>query len=215
MAITECGRGHVYDSDQYAACPYCNQGSNVIDFGDANDNRTVAPGVEYPANRTIPVRGIDPFYPGDEGKTVSPLEMRKKKEEENKTVVVFKQAHNYDPVVGWLVCIEGKDKGKDYRLMARINTVGRSDRMDICIRNDNTVSKENHARVAYDPKNNIYLVSPDKNINNIYVNNQPIFAATQINAYDVLEFGESKFIFIPLCNDRFEWEIGLKPVDNQ
>lgn len=23
MAIQECGNGHLYDTDQYASCPYC------------------------------------------------------------------------------------------------------------------------------------------------------------------------------------------------
>lgn len=38
MALSECGNGHVYDSDQYASCPYCNGGGNRIDFGAAADS---------------------------------------------------------------------------------------------------------------------------------------------------------------------------------
>ena len=45
MAITECGKGHVYDTDQYAFCPYCNGGGNMIQFGGGSDaGRTVVPG---------------------------------------------------------------------------------------------------------------------------------------------------------------------------
>lgn len=209
MAITECGRGHVYDSDQYAVCPYCNQGTMVIDFSGDDGFKTVAPDGNFGVNRDFPFSTPDNGVFADEGKTVSPFEMKKKKDEANKTVAVFEQKHSFDPVVGWLVCIDGPEKGKDYRLMARINTVGRSDKMDICIREDNTISKENHARVAYDPKHNLYLISPDKNINNIYVNDQPIFNATKLSAYDVIELGASKFVFLPLCGDRFEWEKGV------
>lgn len=230
MAITECGRGHVYDSDQYATCPYCNQGAGVIDFG-VNDPyyQQPAPGMGYdPGFGYAPVDdyghtvapgqmggigSMGGMNPEDEGKTVSPFESKRREDEENKTVVVFQKEHDYDPVVGWLVCIEGVEKGKDHRIMARINTVGRSEKMDICIPKDNTVSKENHARIAYDPKNNMFLVVPDKNINNIYVNGQPIFSATKLTAYDVIELGSGKFVFVPLCGDRFEWEIGVKTAE--
>ena len=37
------------------------------------------------------------------------------------------------PVVGWLVCIEGPSKGKDYRMIAEKNFIGRSPEMDIRI----------------------------------------------------------------------------------
>ena len=36
MAITECGNVHLYDTNQYASCPYCNGGGNVINFGVGN-----------------------------------------------------------------------------------------------------------------------------------------------------------------------------------
>jgi hypothetical protein len=31
-----------------------------------------------------------------------------------------------------------------------------------------------------------------------------------LEAYDVIELGESRFVFVPLCNDRFDWKDGLK-----
>lgn len=252
MAITECGRGHVYDSDQYATCPYCNHGASVIDFGASSYQQPPEPmgyqagygyapvpyGAPAPYAPMEPYAPVSPYAPAevyaagddygptvapgviggvnpeDEGKTVSPYEMKRREEEENKTVVMFQRDHNYDPVVGWIVCIDGPDKGKDHRIMARINTIGRSEKMDICLSRDTTVTKENHARIAYDPKNNVYLIVPDKNINNIYVNGQPIFSATRLEAYDTVELGAGKYLFLPLCGDRFEWEIGLKTAEN-
>ena len=43
MRYTECANGHVYDADQYAVCPYCNQAQTEIQFGPGG-GRTVAPG---------------------------------------------------------------------------------------------------------------------------------------------------------------------------
>ena len=195
----------------------------MIDFGGGaapvgGDSHTVAPaGFGYApvgdAGHTVAPAQMGGMNPEDEGKTVSPFAMQKKAEDENKTVAMFSKDHDYDPVVGWLVCIKGDSKGKDYRVMARINTIGRSEKMDICIPKDHTISKEQHARIAYDPKNNIFLMVPDNNINNIYVNGQPIFNATKLEAFDTIEMGASQFVFVPLCCDRFEWDTGVKPAE--
>ena len=74
MKYTECANGHVYDSDQYAACPYCNHAGMEIQFG-----------------------------PGEDGKTVAPGACRKREELSNRTVAVFQQKYGLDPVVGWPV----------------------------------------------------------------------------------------------------------------
>ena len=57
-----------------------------------------------------------------------------------------------DPVVGWLVCLAGPDRGKDFRLHAEKNFIGRAPNMDVCVAGDETVSRERHAMVIFDPK---------------------------------------------------------------
>ena len=42
----------------------------------------------------------------------------------------------FTPVVGWLVCTEGPDRGHDYRIRTGYNHIGRAEHMDICIRGD-------------------------------------------------------------------------------
>jgi pSer/pThr/pTyr-binding forkhead associated (FHA) protein len=117
---------------------------------------------------------------------------------------------NLEPVVGWLVCIDGTEKGKDFRVWAKNNTIGRSEKMDVCIKGDATISRENHARLAYDEKHNKFHLIPAESTNNIYLNDEPIYVPSVLEAYDVIELGESRFIFVPLCNDRFDWKDGLK-----
>ena len=223
MAITECGKGHVYDTDQYAFCPYCNGGGNMIQFGGGSDaGRTVAPGgfgAGAGAGRTTAPAGFGTPAPAQPvmrpaaspvseeqlGKTVAPESFRKAAEQENKTVAVFQKKLNLDPVVGWLVCIEGPEKGKDHRLWSKINTIGRSDEMDVCIK-DPTISKDNHARLAYDPKHNNFRIIPGNSTNNIYLNDEPIYTPALLQAYDVLEMGDSKLVFVPFCCERFTWD---------
>ena len=209
MAITECGNGHVYNSDQYSACPYCNTETNVIDFSVGDEGKTMAPGM---GSFNAAIMPNDAF---DAGKTVAPDSYRRQKEEENKTVGVFKATQDLEPVVGWLVCFEGTEKGKDYRLWARINTIGRSEKMDVCIKGDNTISKENHARLAYDPKHNKFNLIPAASTNNIYLNDDPVYIPMALKAYDVIELGSSKMVFIPLCSEQFDWTTGVKKPEQE
>ncbi len=193
MAITECERGHLYDTTQYASCPYCDNRGNVIDFSGACIGKTEA---------------ISSCTGSSEiGKTVAPENYRKKAEEINKTVGVFGKKMKLEPIVGWLVCVEGLEKGKDYHLWAKINTIGRSEKMDVCIKEDMTISRENHARIAYDPKHNNFQLIPAENINNIYLNDEPVYIPTSLSAYDVIEFGDSKLIFVPFCSEHFQWSV--------
>lgn len=219
MAFTECANGHLYDSDLYAVCPYCNGGGNRIEFGGASD-----------IGKTAPVGGFGPAGTGgfsgeaamgglagiaEIGATVAPQSYRKaneekaEKEDTGKTVGVFQKSMKIEPVVGWLVCIEGPDKGKDFRIWAKNNTIGRSEKMDICLKGDTTISRENHARIAYDDKHNNFHLIPAESTNNIYLNDEPIYIPTKLGEYDVIEFGDSKFLFVPLCNERFTWRNGV------
>lgn len=211
MAYTECGNGHLYDSDQYASCPYCNGGGRRIEFGAAKDatiGRT-APGVEFGS----PMKPAAQELPGgmEIGATVAPQGCRREREPEEdtgRTVGVFQKSMSFEPVVGWLVCIEGADKGRDYRILAKNNTIGRSERMDICIKGDATISRENHARLAYDEKHNNFHLIPAECTNNIYLNDEPVYIPTRLAAYDVIEFGDTRLLFVPLCNERFTWRNG-------
>lgn len=226
MAATECGHGHIYDSDIYASCPYCNSAQPIIHFGapqawDADRGGTASVPAAYSEDKTAPIGGgfgpsVD-FAGGivavDSDVTRPPAGYQPARErradEDQHTVGIMQQKMGLEPVVGWLVCIEGKDKGKDYKLLGRINTIGRSERMDVCIKGDQSISKEDHARLGYDPKNNRFRIIPASSTNNIYLNDDVVDISTRLKPYDVLEFGQTKLIFIPLCSSRFNWEDGL------
>ena len=199
MALTECANGHLYDSAQYASCPYCSGNMNRVEFSAAPDS---GPG------KTVGVMGGAPSQGAEVGATVAPTsyQARRPGTDTGKTVAVFQKNFTREPVTGWLVCVEGSEKGKDYRITARTNTIGRSDSMDICIKGDSTISRENHARLSYDGKHNKFYLIPAESTNNIYLNDEPVYVPTQIKKGDVIELGESKFIFIPFCDDAFTWQ---------
>lgn len=219
MAKTECSNGHLYDTDLYGGvCPYCNGNDYSIRFDQGRsgneEGRTVAPGnfgkTSAPGNFG---RGAadDTGFPfsadnNQSGKTVAPEDYRRERARQEKTTDIFKKRYGLDPVVGWLVCVEGPNKGKDYHLWARINSIGRGESNDICIDGDGTISKEQHARLAYDSRHNSFQLIPGNSVNNIYLNDEPIYIPVKLNAYDIIELGESKMLFVPLCCERFQWE---------
>ena len=111
-----------------------------------------------------------------------------------------------NPVTGWLVCIEGPSKGRDYKVFTAKNFVGRSDGMDIQILGDNNISKKNHAVLVYEPKNRETLILPGDSKGLVYVNNESLYGPQKLDDHDVIELGKSKFLFVSLCGPKFEWK---------
>ena len=197
-----CSAGHVYDADQFASCPYCNRNTRAIQFG-----ATAAP-AGYGATTTPAGYGAAPAGRDDTiGQTVMPEAIRRRMEQErdNRTVGEFKRKLGYEPVVGWLVCVEGPEVGKDYRLFRRINSIGRAEGNDVVLAQEHTVSQKNHVRLAYDAKHNNFQLIPGEGTNVTYLNDEPLYVPQKLNAYDVLEMGDTKLIFVPLCSERFRW----------
>jgi hypothetical protein len=126
--------------------------------------------------------------------------------DDQKTVGVMKKAHGIDPVVGWLVCVAGPDRGVDFRIKAEKNFIGRGAAMDICIAHDDSVSRENHAVVSYNPKKHVFKLHPGESRGLVYLNGDEIDAAADLKAGDKIELGQSTLMFVPLCGKTFDWE---------
>ena len=110
------------------------------------------------------------------------------------------------PVCGWIVCIEGARKGKDYKVMAGKNFVGRADDMDIQILGDNKISRRNHGVIVFDPKKRETVLLPGDSNGLVYHNDGAVYTPTVLSAFDLIEMGESRFVFVPFCGDNFMWE---------
>ena len=125
---------------------------------------------------------------------------------DGRTVAVIKQSLGVDPVVGWLVSLDGEEKGKDYRIHADNNYIGRSAKMDICIGGDDTISRENHAIISYDTRAKTFYLSPGEGRSIIRLNDEAVFATTKITASDIIEIGKTRLRFVPFCDGNFEWD---------
>lgn len=182
MAFVECGNGHIYDNSLNQTCPYCNGGGRRMEFG---------------------------AEPGEAGKTVAPRSYTPSAGSVGKTVAAISKSMAREPVAGWFVCIDGPDQGKDYRILARNNTIGRDEKMDICIHGDEAVSRESHARVGYDEKHNVFHLIPGESANNIYLNGEPVYIPTKMTEGDVIEVGETRLVFVQFCKKGYNWKEGF------
>lgn len=189
MRRIQCNKGHIYDADVYDTCPYCGDFQSV-QFG----GKTIGE-----AGATAPAGNYEKTRPPRQNGGMSI-------DEEQKTVGMMGRNQGIEPVVGWLVCVEGKEKGKDYRLYGKINTVGRSESMDICIQGDQGITRDVHVRISYDPRHNNFYLIPANSSNQTYLNDVPVYAPIEIHAYDMLELGETKLVFVSFCNQKFSWK---------
>lgn len=196
MNMKQCAQGgHYYDASVHSDCPYCNAapaGSTMA----MDRTMAITGGGPMPdvgktmplAPPTAPVRNAGPVG-GDDGRTVA----------------IIKEDLGVDPVVGWLVNLDGKEKGRDYRIHTDNNYIGRGEKMDICIRGDDTISREHHATISFDSRDKVYYFTPGDGRSIVRLNDKGVFSTVEIKAYDTLEIGKTKLVFIPLCGDKFEW----------
>ncbi len=209
MRQVTCPNGHVYDADRYSSCNYCNQLYKGVNI-DFEKNQTIMPGRNQqtiggrnPENRTIMPENKRDDVRGSHGEarhTVAPSDGRKH------TVAAFSVGKSgVQPIVGWLVCVEGPALGKDYHLWPKINKIGRDRSADVCISEDPKVSAE-QAKLAYDDRHNMFTLIPGAGSNHTYLNDMPIYESKVLSAYDVIEFGDCKLFFVPFCCDKFQWK---------
>jgi hypothetical protein len=193
MDMRQCAQGgHYYDASIHADCPYC-AAPNIGAAMPFDTGRTMPMGPEASSDigKTMPLTGMTPLpsIPDDAGKTVA----------------LIKEELGIDPVVGWLVNLEGKEKGRDYRIHTDNNYIGRSEKMDICIGGDETISRENHATISYDARDKSFYFSPGDGRSIVRLNDKALFATAELFAHDILEIGKTKLVFVPLCGEKFEW----------
>lgn len=189
MPLIPCGKGHFFNPEESSGCPYC---------GVAVDIDETQP---YTGGETVPER--EPERTRAEGGASG-----KRPPVEGETVHVWKERlGNIDPVVGWLVCVEGPDRGRDFRVHTERNFIGRAPNMDIAITGDDGISRENHAVLSYNPKRHVFRVAPGDGRGLVYLNDEEVLGAMEIKPYDLIELGVTKLLFVPFCGERFTWPV--------
>ncbi len=198
MAIVQCPRGHNYDNAKHAQCPYCS-GSQTIGITVPLMDEGTYGGFPRTKPEDTQINDIPYRYPGVGVGVTEPYQ--------NVTQGLDINAEGIAAVTGWLVCIEGKKKGKDFRLHGERNFVGRAGSNDIVLDFDDKISSVANIIISYDEEANEFYVQPGENQkNNVKVNNKLLLMPQLLNDNDIIRLGETKLLFRSFCNDDFRWE---------
>lgn len=172
--IISCSKGHYYDANRYASCPYCSSGG----FSPTVDPFAGEPGEGRGYGASSGTNDASGNY-GNFGPTEAPPVKGRAVEAMNKTQFVdsFTPTGAPAPVVGWLVAAEGPCRGTDYRIHTGYNYIGR-EAGDICIRGDNTISAEKDANVTFVPQTKKFYIAHELGKNVLLVNDLPVIGGS-------------------------------------
>lgn len=184
MAIVKCSKGHFYDNQKFDECPHCKRNE-----------------LQGKTEREKEFSTVAKFSNLDKTRTNSTFDTTFHSDTSGKTQSIYSKK-NMNPVSGWLVCIDGENKGRSFDLHIGKNFVGRSMKSDVII-NDPQVSRENHFSIIFEPKESKFYVSMGASI--IHVNSEVLKSSAELFEDDVIEAGSSKFVFVPFCKEGRDW----------
>ena len=196
MELKECGHGHIYDASLYHSCPYCANRNRAINFeqntGRGNSNSASGYGNE----------------PDEIGKTIPVYSAFKRTEKEPQAEDTVHEADKpqspvrTEPAAGWLVCLSGENRGKNYCLYEQNNYLDVTSASELRIGADGNISSD-QVRIDYDRKHqDFYLLSPPASIVTAFLNGSYVDMPKKLNRYDVIELDNTKFIFVPFGRRR-------------
>jgi hypothetical protein len=112
-----------------------------------------------------------------------------------------------EPVVAWLVIIDGPGKGNFVKLGFGMNAIGRSSESRVSIDfGDDQISRENHASLTYDAKNKKFYIQHGGGANLTYLGDSPVLQPFELKGNEVISIGNTKLYFVPFCGANFNWD---------
>ena len=202
MALKRCDKGHYYDPASYNSCPSCGYNIDFQATQAHRSNTSDSEAVTQARSSSNTEAVTQPrSVPG-----VKQQDAAARQRDSGITVAIVRKKIGIDPVVGWLVCVDGSEKGRDYRIRSEKNYIGRDASMDICISGDETISRENHAMISFNPRNFRFTIAPGSSRGLVYLNGEEVGIPEDLKPYDLIELGQSKLMFIAFCGDKFQWD---------
>lgn len=214
IKMVSCPNGHYYNAAIHKTCPMCAQGAQPGSFSSTVDPRMSSGSTPGNFSHTQDPHINQSDTGGRINRTVS-ANGSDTAEEYGATVIGGDfggdpdgSGVSADPVVGWLVCAEGPNRGRDYAIHAGYNYIGRESG-DIQLQGDPQISRQHHAMIAYDSADHTYYFGPSGGRNLVRVNGKTVLNAMEVHNYDILTIGGGRYLFVALCGPHFGWSEGL------
>ena len=108
--------------------------------------------------------------------------------------------------VGWLVVVKGPGRGAAFTLFAGVAQIGRDQEQTVPLDfGDNSISRENHAAIAYDGEQRKFYLGHGGKANLVRRNDRPVLSTEELNSGDLIRIGETTLRFVALCGEGFDW----------
>ena len=209
---------HFFDADRFHICPICGappaSSTRTENPSASSNSRDIHVTVSLYNEEPRVTTSTPPQKTNNQISSPSPKQPAKKEENPARpantqeipvTVAKVKQ-NNIVPPVGWLVGVAGPYWGKSFECKTGRNRVGRNPEMEIVLSEDSTVSRDSFAILIYEPRWRKFYIDSGNHTGIVYLNDKPLFSHAELNAYDKLCLGQSTFVLIPLCGERFTWD---------
>lgn len=112
-----------------------------------------------------------------------------------------------DPVVGWIVVVQGPGQGRAATIGAGMNTIGRAEEERISLPfGDMQISARDHLRIIYDDAARSFLVVPGSGKNVSRINGQIVAMPMPLPNYATIQLTRNTAVrFTAFCTDTFDW----------
>jgi len=112
-----------------------------------------------------------------------------------------------EPVVGWLVIVDGPGLGSFRIIIEGNNSIGWAPNQHIRLDfGDDSISAEEQAFIRYDSVDCKFLFVPNLTKTNVvWVNDDKPTSAIELKAMDIITMGRTRVVFVPFCGNEFDW----------
>ena len=108
---------------------------------------------------------------------------------------------------GWIAVVAGPGRGASFTLHNGVSQIGRGEdqavRLDF---GDTSISRNNHAAVAYDDEQGKFYLGHGGKSNLVRLNGRPVLSTEEMSNGDQIRIGETTLKFIALCGEDFTWK---------
>ncbi|WP_317055349.1 FHA domain-containing protein [Roseovarius rhodophyticola] len=109
--------------------------------------------------------------------------------------------------VGWLVVVDGPGRGAAFTIFDGVTQIGRGEDQTVRLNfGDNSISRENHAAIAYDNEQQTFFIGHGGKANLVRVNNRPVLSTEELQSDDTVRIGETTLRFVAFCGAKFSWD---------
>ncbi|KPQ17204.1 MAG: FHA domain protein [Rhodobacteraceae bacterium HLUCCO18] len=160
------------------------------------------------AERQLEARGIpaSALYEGEGAKTRVLGFHARDLETDAISAVARKSAGDVRFPAGWIVIVDGPGRGAYFAVTNSVSSIGRGLDQSICLNfGDASISRNNHAAIAYDAEQNRFFLGHGNKSNIVRRNGQPVLSTEELMDGDEIRIGKTTLRFVALCGPGFIW----------